>query len=239
MKSYSILAKYYDKFSQNDCDYVGWSQYLCNVAKSCNAKRIVDVACGTGKMTKLLLEKGFDVLGVDSSLEMLQQAREKCKATFVGQNMKKLSLPHLADMAVVVNDGLNYLKPQELAPFFENLSKNLKVGAPVVFDVSSQYKLQNVLANNVFFVDEKEATLLWTNKTDDAKTQMNLTVFEKQGENYRRFDETHVQYVHTQQSVQTVLEQCGFALQEVSAEYGKPLRQDSLRITFFAKYLGK
>lgn len=239
MKSYSILAKYYDKFSQNDCDYVGWSQYLCNVAKSCNATRIVDVACGTGKMTKLLLEKGFDVLGVDSSLEMLQQAREKCRATFVCQDMKKLSLPKPADMAVVVNDGLNYLKPQELAPFFENLSHNVKVGAPVVFDVSSQFKLQNVLANNVFFVDEKDATLLWTNKTDDAKTQMNLTLFEKQGENYRRFDETHVQYVHTQQSVQQALTQCGFALQEVSAEYGKPLRQDSLRITFFAKFLGK
>ena len=157
MKSYSILAKYYDKFSQNDCDYVGWSQYLCNVAKSCNATRIVDVACGTGKMTKLLLEKGFDVLGVDSSLEMLQQAREKCRATFVCQDMKKLSLPKPADMAVVVNDGLNYLKPQELAPFFENLSHNVKVGAPVVFDVSSQFKLQNVLANNVFFVAEHKA----------------------------------------------------------------------------------
>lgn len=239
MKSYSILAKYYDKFSQNDCDYVDWSQYLCKVAKQFNVQRIADIACGTGKMTKLLTENGFDVLGIDSSLEMLQQARNKCRATFVCQDMKRLSLTKPADMAVVVNDGLNYLKPQELAPFFCTLARNLKAGAPVVFDISSQYKLQNVLANNVYFVDEDDATLLWTNNTNSAKTQMTLTLFEKQGDFYRRFDETHTQYVHTQQSVQSALEQSGFVLWEVTADYGKQLSPTSLRITFLAQFVGK
>ncbi len=239
MKSYSILAKYYDKFSQNDCDYVGWSQYLCKVAKQFNVRCIADIACGTGKMTKLLVENGFDVLGIDSSLEMLQQARNKCRATFVCQDMKKLSLTKPTDMAVVVNDGLNYLKPQELAPFFCNLACNLKDGAPVVFDISSQYKLQNVLANNVYFVDEDDATLLWTNSTNNAKTQITHTLFEKQRDSYRRFDETHTQYIHTQQSVQSALQQAGFTLLEVTADYGKMFSQNSLRITFLAQFVGK
>ena len=52
--NYSVLAKYYDRFTQNDCDYVSWSQYLYGVAKNRIVKEVVDIACGTGKMTSLL-----------------------------------------------------------------------------------------------------------------------------------------------------------------------------------------
>ncbi len=235
MKNYSVLAKYYDRFSQNDCDYVGWSQYLCKVAKSFGVHSVVDVACGTGKMTKLLLQNGFSVLGVDSSAEMLRLASEKCRATFVLQDMKKLALPKRYDMAVVVNDGINYLSPQQLVPFFVNLSANLKKGAPIVFDISSPYKFFNVLDNNVFFVDDDDVTLLWTNKAAASKTEINLTLFEKQKDGcYIRQDETHVQYIHTHESIQQALAQSGLELCEVTADYGKKVEETSLRLTFLA-----
>lgn len=235
MKNYSVLAKYYDRFSQNDCDYVGWSQYLCKVAKNFGVHSVVDVACGTGKMTNLLLRAGFSVLGVDASAEMLRLASEKCRATFVLQDMKKLALPKQYDMAVVVNDGVNYLSPQQLAPFFANLSANLKKGAPIVFDISSPYKFFNVLDGNVFFVDDDDATLLWTNKVASGKAQMNLALFEKQSNNcYVRQDETHVQHIHTRESIEHALAESGLELCEVSADYGKKVEETSLRLTFLA-----
>ena len=234
MNNYSILAKYYDKFSQNDCDYESWSQYLCAVAKKFGVKTVADIACGTGKMTKILASCGYSVVGVDQSAEMLAEASQKCRAVFIQQDMKKLALTRPVDMAVIVNDGINYLRTEELAPFFQNLAANLRCGAPIVFDVSTPYKLQNVLGNNVFFVDEENATLLWSNEAHADRTVLSLTLFEKRGERYERFDEQHTQYAHTESQLKQALAEAGFELQEITAEYGKKICETSLRATYFA-----
>lgn len=234
MKNYAVLAKYYDKFSQNDCDYESWSQYLFAVAAKHSVKTVADIACGTGKMSCLFARNGYTVVGIDISEEMLAEASRKCRATFVRQDMRKLALTHPVDMAVVVNDGINYLRPAELAPFFSNLAKNLRVGAPFVFDVSTPYKLQSVLGNNVFYIDDDQATLLWTNAAQHDRTVLSLTVFEKQGDNYKRYDECHTQYAHTELQLTQALTQAGFELVEMTAEYGKKLTPTSLRSTFLA-----
>ena len=234
-QNYSILAKYYDKFTQNDCDYESWSQYLYGVASSHGAREVVDVACGTGKMTKLLVDKGLAVVGVDQSAEMLTVARTKCRARLVQQDMRKLSLPHAVDMAVCVNDGVNYLKPTELAPFFTAVAAALKSGAPFVFDVSSPYKLSQVVGNNVFYWDDDKETLLWCNSLKEGSVEMNLTLFAQNSDGaYSRFDEFHTQFVHTPSEVKRALELAGFDVVEVSSDYGKPFSDESLRITFYA-----
>lgn len=232
--SYSVLAKYYDKFSLQDCDYIGWSQYLLQIAFSHNVKSVAELACGTGKMTKLLAESGLDVTAVDVSCEMLSEAVSVCSATFVRQDMRKLKLLRPADMAVCVNDGVNYLKPAELPAFFKTVADNLKSGAPFVFDVSSEYKLTKVIGNNVFYDDYDEATLLWTNKLGANSVQMDITLFEKQGDIYKRADERHVQYVHRRSDTEQALLGAGFSVEEVSSDYGKPLKTDSQRLTFYA-----
>lgn len=233
--NYSALAKYYDKFTQNDCDYESWSQYLYDIATAHDVSEVVDIACGTGKMTKLLANKGFKLLGVDASIEMLSEAQSKCRAKFVLQDMRNLRLPHLFDMAVCVNDGVNYLKPTELLTFFQRVATNLKQGAPFVFDLSSPYKLTKVLGNNVFYWDDDNETLLWSNFYNGSSVELNLALFVKDGAGkYNRSDERHTQYVHAEQEVVTALNKAGFKLDQVSADYGKPLQDDSLRITYYA-----
>ena len=235
LTSYSVLAKYYDRFTQNDCDYDGWSQYLYGVAKSHGAKEVVDVACGTGKMTKLMLDKGFKVIGVDASEEMLAVARTKCKAMFVKQDMRKLELPHAVDMAICVNDGVNYLRGSELGDFFKAVSHCLKPGAPFVFDVSSPYKLQTVVGNNVFYLDGDDETLLWSNLFNSDSVEMNLTLFVADGKGkYTRFDERHVQFVHTDGQIKSALEDAGFDLCEITADYGRAVSEKSLRRCYYA-----
>lgn len=233
-KSYSVIANSYDNLTHNDCDYNSWSQYLFAVAQKHKVKSVVDLACGTGKMTVLLAKRGLQVVGVDSSAEMLDQACQKCRAVFVKQDMQKLKLASPMDMAICVNDGTNYVAPASLKAFFQAVKANLKVGAPFVFDLSSPYKLQNVVGNNVFFVDDKDKTLLWTNTLGDNSVTMNLTLFTKCGQTYTRSDESHTQYVHTQSFVEDCLREAGFTLVETTADYGKNLQPDSLRITFYA-----
>lgn len=250
--SYTILAKFYDEFisqdcgndkltqsfnlSLQDCDYVRWSQYLLSKAADHGVKTVVDIACGTGKMTALLADAGLTVTAIDASSEMLSEATSKCKATFVLQDMRKMQMLRPMDMAVCVNDGVNYLTPTEIPAFFATVAANLKAGAPFVFDVSSEYKLTKVLGGNVFYYDYDNATLLWTNKQRKRAVQMDLTLFVKQGEGelYRRLDESHTQYVHRQADIEQALRQAGFTVREVTASYGQPLKLDSQRITFYA-----
>lgn len=233
--SYTILADYYDLISANDCNYPKWSQYLLDVSKRYGAKKAVDIACGTGKMTALLEKHGLQLIGVDSSEQMLSAARQKgLRATLVRQDMRKLTLPRPVDMAVAVNDAVNYLKPCELAPFFSTVAQNLRSGAPFVFDVSSPYKLNSVVGNNVFYYDDDDCTLLWTNDCNAERVKMQLALFTRNGEAYDRNDEAHTQYIHTREAIQSALAKSGFELIEVTADYGDKLAADSLRLTFLA-----
>lgn len=232
--SYTAIAQYYDIFSQNDCDYPQWSQYLYAVARKHSAQKVVDIACGTGKMTVLLQKMGLSVTGVDISEQMLAVAQQKCRAVFVCQDMRKLALPTRSQMAVCVNDGVNYLKPSELTAFFAQVAQNLKAGAPFVFDVSSPYKLTQVLGNNIFFDDGDNQTLLWTNTLHANSVTMNLTLFDKGANNtYTRQDESHTQYIHTTEAISSSLTQAGFTLVEVT-EYGALTTDKSLRLTYYA-----
>ena len=233
--NYSILAKYYDKFTQNDCDYESWSQYLYRVASRHNARELVDLACGTGKMTVYLTDFGFKLIGVDISCEMLSVARTKCKANFVQQDIKKLALAHKVDMAVCVNDGINYLNPNELVPFFERVSASLKDGAPFVFDISSAHKLTKQIGNEVFYWDDERETLLWSNELDGKCVHMNLALFAQNSNgSYDRFDERHTQYIHTQSEILDALQHAHFTTVEVTANYGNSVSDTSDRLTFYA-----
>ncbi len=235
MLAYSVLAKYYDKFIDKDCDYIGWSQYLYEVAELHGVKEIADLACGTGKMTRLLAAKGYRMTGVDVSAEMLNVARQQCKATFVLQDMKKLRLAHPADMAICVNDGVNYIAPTQLTSFFKRVAANLSEGAPFVFDISGEYKLAHQIGNNVFYIDGDDETLLWNNRFDGKSVTMELTLFVKRGDGaYDRFDETHLQYLYTQEQIKDSLAQANFSLKEISDGYGNKPYKESLRLTFYA-----
>lgn len=207
---------------------------MCEVAARHGVREIVDLACGTGKMSELLLRRGYDVVGVDASSEMLNIARQKCKAAFICQDMRKLSLAHRADMAVCVNDGVNYLKPTELAPFFARVADGLKVGAPFVFDVSSPFKLTNKVGDNVFYWDDELQTLLWSNAFRGDRVEMDLVLFERRGDVYCRSDERHVQYVHEAAAVVSALAQAGFDVVEQSDSYGGKLTEQALRLAFYA-----
>ncbi len=234
--SYKVIAHYYDKLSGNDCDYDRWFEYIDGIAKRHSVKEAVDLACGTGKITAKFVASGVKCIGVDNSEEMLLEARQKCRALFVKNDMSKFVLPHKTDMAVCVNDGVNYLSQKDLAKFFLSVNSNLKTGAPFVFDVSSEYKLRKVIGNNVFYVDDDMCTLLWTNHVDNDALTMNLTLFTPNKDGmYVRDDERHMQYIHRSEDICRALDDSGFDIVEITADYGLPLKDTAERISFYCK----
>lgn len=78
MEAYTGFAEVYDLFMDN-VPYEEWSHYLISLLQEYGVLEglVLELGCGTGKMTRLLAQEGYDMIGVDSSEEMLQVAREK------------------------------------------------------------------------------------------------------------------------------------------------------------------
>ena len=240
-RSYSALGGKFE-YLNSDCDYEKWSQYLIRTLNGLNAGACgADVGCGNGYFTRALYKSGKDVCGVDISPEMLTKARELAssegvRAEFLLGDITKLKLIKKVDFIVAINDCLNYVPPEKLAAAFSRVRANLKKGGAFVFDVSSEYKLKNVLADNLFAEDLDEITYLWFNKLDGEKVVMDITVFTPAGGGlFKRQDERHIQYVHRTEGVKAALASCGFEVLRIEGHMGEELKDDSLRINFICR----
>ncbi len=238
--SYNCLAKYYQLFTDKDCDYTLWSQYLYAVIKSHGATKGVDLACGTGKMTRLLSKCGLDIVGCDSSNEMLSEARMQGRGRYICQDMLQLQLPNKVQFVTIVNDGVNYIKGAQLSTLFDNISANLVASGVLVFDISSSYKLTEIIGNNVFYHDLDQVTCLWTNKLFSDRVLMDIALFDKVKDNtYARQDEQHTQYIHENNFVIDALNNSGFNVEAYDCYSNKPVTSKTQRITYIATKRGK
>lgn len=239
--SYAALGGKFE-YLNSDCGYEQWSQYLIKTLGELGAGPVgVDIGCGNGYFTRALYRAGKQVCGVDISPEMLTKARELAaaegvRAEFLLGDITKLKLLRRADFAVAVNDCLNYVPPERLSAAFSHVRACLKKGGAFVFDISTEYKLKNVLANNLFSEDLDDITYLWFNNFDGQKVVMDITVFTPVGGGlFRREDERHVQYAHKTEDVIAELGRCGFEVLRTEGHLGEPLRADSLRANFICR----
>ena len=235
---YSALGGKFE-YLNSDCDYEKWSQYLINRLRSFNAGlRGADIGCGNGYFTRALKRAGYDVFGIDISPEMLTRARaiaadEGLCCEFLLGDITKLKYSGRADFAVAVNDCLNYVPSQKLHAAFSRVRACLKKGGAFVFDISTAYKLKNVLGDNLFADDGEDITWLWFNKWKGDRVEMDITVFTRQQDGlFSRADERQVQYAHEIPTVESCLEGAGFKVLRTEGHLGEELKEDSLRANF-------
>ncbi len=237
MSCYEQFSTIYDKLMY-DCDYDKWSQYLLSKLHG----KGIDFACGSGSMTIAMKKGGLDVFGVDISRQMLERAKEKAKnehiaTEFLEADMTNFSYGLKLDFATCLIDGVNYLTPKATEKFFENVYGMLKPNGTFIFDVSSKYKIQDVLANNFFYDDEENVTYLWTNKLqkDKSKVTCDLCFFVKDKDKYTRFDERHVLHVKDTEDMVELLKRIGFKKVKVTDDNFKQKPKDkAMRIVFEA-----
>ena len=241
---YGKFAATYDAM-MHDVDRTAWADYLDGFLREAGAREVMDCACGTGAMTIELYQRGYRVLGNDVSPDMLMQARSnayaaRCKEiVFICEDMRKLSIHKPIDAIVSVCDGVNYLtQRRDVGSFFRRAHDCLKPGGLLLFDVSSQYKLSKVLGSNTFTEETDDYAYIWKNAYD-ARTklcEMQLTCFVKNGTQYDRFAETHLQRAYTEQELTDLLTEAGFSdVQAFHAFTREPVRADSERIQFAAR----
>ncbi len=237
---YGDLALVYDALMY-DMPYSDWADFIFKNLK--DAKTIVELGCGTGNMTKILSKK-YDVTALDISEEMLESARQKLmkngiSARLIQGDMCSFSLHKKADGAVCVCDGFNYLiTPEKVKQAFLSVYNNLKAGGRFIFDISSKYKLLS-MDNQLYSEDCDDATYIWRNKAKGDLLNMDITFFVPEGEeSYFRFDEQHVQRMHTLEEITSMLQETGFKLISIKDNYTEnDIQEDTLRITFVAEKL--
>ncbi len=247
MEPYGAFALVYDELMQ-DVDYFAWVEYIERIFDryKLKPKNIADVACGTGNITNILAKKGYNLIGVDISEDMLSIAKNKADTMnvdviYLQQDMKELILPTELDVVLCICDGVNYITNEvDLVRFFKLIYKYLKQEGLLIFDISSYYKLSNILGNNTYAENYENVSYIWENNFDlqHCICNFDLTLFikRKEEEFYKKYEENHSQRAYHEREVLNCLNSAGFVKKEAfeAFTFSAPVRE-SERIFFICQ----
>lgn len=224
---YEALARFYDELS-SERSYERWMRFVVAVLRRyglSDGGRILDVGCGTGRLSRAFAELGHPVVGVDHSAAMLAVASEVCRGLeveLVQQDLRRLDLgPEAYDAAVCLCDVLNYMaSAAELGAALAGVSRHLRPGGLFLFDLNTEWKLAEVYGQNTYAEHREDFSYIWENDYDEKSRRvcMHLAFFVRAGredwpaENrmmvaadsrgaYVRFDEVHEQTAFTADEV--------------------------------------
>lgn len=218
--SYNSFAAVYDELTQ-DVEYEKRAEYIVKVlAKNgCKGGILLDLACGTGTLSKYLAGYGYDIILADMSPDMLSIAAERLSdALIICQDMRKLKLYSTVNAVVCSLDGINHLtKAADVKRTFSAVSKHLEKGGVFVFDVNTPYKHENVLGNNTFVYETNNAYLVWQNfyKTKTKTVDMCIDIFFLEGEKYVRESEDFSERAYEIDEICQWLKETGFSVSGV------------------------
>ena len=250
MASYGDFAYYYDMLTEN-VDYDKRCEYICGLLAENHISEgiLLDLACGTGTMSLMFADKGYDVVGVDGSEEMLTQAQEKkmesgADVIFLCQRMEELDLFGTINAAVSTLDSINHVTDEDtVKEIFRRVSLFMEDKGIFLFDVNTPYKHREILGDNTFIYDLDEVYCVWQNSTDEnLVTTISLDLFEKDEEDdetYYRYSEEFSERAYDLDDIRKWLEDCRFEVVAVYEEMTKEsVKADTQRAVFLARKIG-
>ena len=250
MEAYTGFAAVYDMFMDN-IPYEEWSRYLISLLKEHGIEDglVLDLGCGTGSVTELLAEAGYDMIGVDLSEEMLQIAMEKRMESghdilYLLQDMREFELYGTVRAVVSICDSMNYiLEKEELRRVFALVNNYLDPGGIFIFDLNTEYKYREILGSSTIAEEREESSFIWENTYDEEErmNEYDLTLFiQEEDDLYRKYQETHYQKAYSLSEVREALEEAGMEFVAVYDAFTRePAREDSERVYVIARERGK
>ena len=222
-----------------------------NVEDALESERnlVLDLGCGTGTLTELLYEKGYDMIGIDNAPDMLEIAMEKraesgSQILYLLQDMRELELYSTVGTVVSVCDSVNYiLEEEELLEVFKLVNNYLYPGGVFIFDFNTDYKYREIIGDTTIAENREDCSFIWENYYDEEShlNEYDVTVFvQEEGELFRRFTENHVQRGYTVEQMKELVTQAGMELVEVlDADTRKSVTAESERIYIVAREVQK
>ena len=247
MNAYTSFAQVYDLFMDN-VPYEEWAMRITEILKEyrIDSGIVLDLGCGTGKLTRLMEEQGFDMIGVDNSFEMLDIARESSKDNilYLLQDMREFELYGTVQAVYSACDSINYiLEEEDLRKVFSLVNNYLDPKGVFIFDINTRYKYEELLGENTFAETREEGSFIWDNYYDpeDEINEYDLTLYiMDEKEKFLRFQENHYQRCYDFQTIKGLLQEAGLEFVAAFDDYSKsPVHEQSERILIVARECGK
>ena len=245
--SYDIFSSVYDILTEN-VEYERISNKICSLLHKNGVDRglLLDLGCGTGTLSFLLEQRGFDIIGVDASEDMLAVANEKkyednSSALFLCQKAEELDLFGTIQCAVSTLDTFNHIgNIEKIEKAISLVSLFMDMNGIFIFDMNTPYKHTKILGNNTFVYDMDEVYCVWQNSYDKAseKTDIDLDFFIKNEDDdcFERYSESFSEYVYDINEIINIIKKCGFTLLATTDDYSdNPVCDTTERITFICK----
>ncbi len=245
---YSSLASFYDSLNFG-CDYDKLADFLDTLIKKNEKTKtslVLDLACGTGKLTFKLRDRGYDMTGVDISESMLAEAQNYAydnsinDVLFLCQSMTNFELYGTVDACVSTLDSINYLtKLKDVEECFRLVHNYLIPDGVFIFDINTPYRFEKIYAKNDFVLESDTSLLAWQNDYNE-KTKLckfYLSIFEEnENGTYERYNEVQIERCYQKKQIESLLKKCGF---EIISVYGdtdySPIKENDEKWYFIAR----
>ncbi|MGO1581338.1 MAG: class I SAM-dependent DNA methyltransferase [Peptoniphilaceae bacterium] len=221
---YGNFADLYDTLMV-DFDYDKVYNFILNQFEKSNKEvnKILELGCGTGILTEKL-EKNYEVIGLDSSIDMLSIAEQKLrnsKAKLIKADMRDFDFNTSFNAVISTCDSINYiLEEKEILNLFKRIFTHLDDDGLFIFDLNTNNKFLNM---EEAYVDEiKDIFYVLENFYDQEKEINTYSVnffVNKDGYNYNRFYEEHIERAYEKSFIVDTLRKVGFKKIDVFNEY--------------------
>lgn len=250
MATYEEFAKVYNTFMED----VPYSKWVAFIERTMNRylvtpKIMCDLGCGTGIMCRLFAKKGIEMIGIDSSQEMLMEAMtyqgdEGASILYLNQDMRTFELYGTVDVIYSSCDSINYLlHKEEVLETFRWVNNYLEPNGLFIFDINTVYKYENILNDQTFAYQGEQAAYIWENYFDKKEMLNEFTVnffIKEKKDYYKRTEEIHYQRAYEIEEIKRLLEEAHLELLGIYDDYtDRPLVENTLRATFVVREKGK
>ena len=216
---YEKFAYPYDRMMAN-VNYVRWATYIQALFRHYKSepRKILEIACGTGALTVLMAERGYEMYGLDRAEGMLTVARQKAEERrldipFIRGDMRHFDLQEQFDAVLCIYDSINYAVDEaELEAVFRAVSKHLTPSGLFIFDITTERNIVRHFHGQTFAENHPDYSYMWQNMYTyhNRICRTLLTFFIREGKLFRRFEEVHIQKLFEVSTVKKLLKQTGY-----------------------------
>lgn len=271
MESYTDFAEVYDEF-MDATPYEAWCERLINLINKYGISKpdtdlegeglseeayallternlILDLGCGTGTLTEMMADAGYDMLGIDMSTDMIQIAMEKREESgndimYLCQDMRELELYCTVGTVICICDSINYvLEPEEVIETFRRVNNYLYPKGLFIFDFNTDYKYAKVIGDTTIAENREDCSFIWENYYDEEShiNEYDLTIFvQEEDDLFRRFEETHYQRGYVLEEMRTFAEEAGLEFVcAIDGDTEGPVTETTERVLMVCREKGK
>lgn len=242
---YDVIAEFYDQFQDFDASRLPelWAEFLdqefkrtiSNLQKDNVGSHdtgdllALDLGCGTGSVTLAMADRGWKVIGVDNSSEMLEIANSKIvrndsesvktrsfQAEFILDDICDLDLDEKVDLIYTSLDVFNHLDEDEIVQVLQKSCELLKNKGILIFDLHSLDYMQDDLGNNIYHSVTDDYVIIWENDFSDSDliNEATITTFKRETDGiYIRKDSSLLEYYHYPNLIKEYLEFIGMSVE--------------------------